>query len=240
MNRWEARAAEIAARLPPRTGARLLVGSCWHGRGFAFTNALDRAIKPDAFVCLGDLSGLPPTLEAVVVHSRWDTRSPLIFCPGNHDSPFAWRVMRAKGAVVLERPGMVDLQGIRIWGWADPNRTRWGHHDAYSAALCRHNAPTSPTGEPYIMAVHDASMTPWCAPEAPLVLCGHAHVPKVWERAGTLFVRTGTAGGGGLNLPGRVTARQAMVVDVALPEHRAAAVSFVESDGKTVSVEQAI
>jgi hypothetical protein len=236
MDRWEARAAEVAARLPPRTGARLLVGSCWHGMGFRWTNALDRAIEPDAFICLGDLSGLPPSLEAVVVHSRWDTRSSLVFAPGNHDSPLAWRVMRAKGAAVLERPGMVDLGGLRVWGWADPNRTRWGHHDAYSAALCGRSAPLPPPGDPYVIAVHDFSMTIHRRPGT-LILSGHAHVPDVWLcDDGCESVRTGTAGGGGLNLPGRVTARQATVVDVALPEHRAARVWMVESDGKTISV----
>lgn len=242
MGRWELRAWEVANQLPARgASVRLLCGGCFHNAGFKFFAELSRALRPDAIVILGDLSGLPQPFESLVLRWAWDTPRgvPTLLAGGNHDSDSALRTMQRKGARVLHTPSMVDLDGLRVWGWRDPNRTRWGRHDAYSPALCRERAPAPPDdGEPYIAAVHCSAMMPVVPDSCRLVLAGHAHVPKAWKQSQTVFARTGTAGGGGLNWPGRVTPRQAMVVDVALPEHRARAVYFVESNGKTATVSE--
>jgi predicted phosphodiesterase len=241
MNRWHRMACLADVQIPQRGSCRrLLVGSCWHGLGFRFFEELVAVIDPDVVVCLGDLSGIDPfAIDATVVHAMWNITHPTVYCPGNHDLALVRRVMRLKGAAVLDRPGLVELDGLRLFGWADPNRTRWGHRDPYRPELCRQRAREVelPTGiGPYILAVHDASMVPGTPLQVPLVLCGHAHVPTVWRKGSTVFARTGTAGGGGLQRPSKVTARQAMVVDVELPTHRAKGIWMVESAGKTVSV----
>jgi len=242
INRWHRMACLANVQIPPQGEARrLLVGSCWHNLGFRFFEELADVLEPDVVVCLGDLSGLDPLgVDSVVVQTMWNIRHPTVFAPGNHDLALVRRVMQLKGAAVLESPGVVDINGLRIWGWADPNRTRWGRKDHYSTDLCRVRAPLPPTGEPYLVAVHSSAMLPPPIPNIPLVLCGHAHVPKVWRSGSTVYARTGTAGGGGLNWPGKVTPRQAMVVDVKLPEHTAAGIWVVESDGRTISVIDAL
>jgi predicted phosphodiesterase len=241
VSRWERAAWEVAGRLPPREGARLLVGSCWHGRGFRWFGELSLALEPDLVVCLGDLSGLGSALEAVVVQSMWDVRAPTVFAPGNHDTEAAKTVMEHKGAVVLRQSVLVEVAGIGVWGYPDPNRTRWGHRDPYDPDLCKAvgGQLELPNGDPYLVAVHSASMVARVPPACSLVLSGHAHVPKVYARPGGVVVaRCGTVGGGGLNWPGKATPFQAMIVDLALPGHWPNAVWFVESDGKTAKVER--
>lgn len=239
VNRSERAAIQVAYQLPPRIGKRLLVGCCWHNRGFGWFAHLAHRIMPDLVVCLGDLSGLPRALEALVIQSFWDMPAghPVVYVPGNHDSDLAPIVMANKGAHVLLAPRLVELAGLRIWGWADPNRTRWGRHDAYSEKLCRTVAPDTPVGiGPYMAAVHSAPMAPHTLLQIPLVLCGHDHRQHVYHRSATTFVHVGTAGGGGLQRPGKMTAWQAAVVDVKVPSHRLAGLWWVELERGAVSV----
>ena len=230
-----------ASAIEGQTGVLLLHISDIHNsvRGFRFASALAGALAPDLVVNTGDLSGAGGLAEAALLRSLFRIRRPQVLSPGNHDSLATNRVLRRMGAVVLDRPMLVTVSGVRVWGYPDPNRSPL-FGPPYNPALCREaarviRAPEDPQGTaPYIVAVHNSRMVERLPPEARLVLSGHRHEPGVERRHGVIFLRCGSTGGGG-PFGGPL---QAAVVDLAIPEHRPLQIWLLESDGHAVSVDE--
>lgn len=241
MNRWEQAAWDVLTRLSPRENARrLLIGSCWHGRGFKFWNQCARILQPDLIVNLGDISGVTPLgIEGAVTHLAFSMQLgiPTIYAQGNHDGPETVAAIKAKGALILNGGAPIEVNGIRVWGYPSPFRSTWGgkpYDDKHVLSVA--GSTPLPTGEPYMVAVHDSLQVRRPPPEVRLIVCGHAHVPRL-TTGYRVVARTGTAGGGGIQRPGKMTPWQVMLVDLSLPEHRADRIFFVETGGKTVKVE---
>jgi hypothetical protein len=247
MSRWRTAAGKIAAALPDRgDAARLLVVSCLHNRGFRFVTELAGSLRPDLLVNAGDVSGIGGPAEALILRAVWRIRVPQVFAPGNHDSEVTTHVMLGKGAVVLDPPQLVPIplasvgDVVRFWGYRDPNRSPFGG-PPYDSKLCDEAARgvTLPRGEALVAVVHNSRMVPNAAPEAGLVLCGHRHVPGVERRGDRVVARCGTTGGGGLHWPWKKPGPfQGLLVDLALPEHRAARIWLLESDGSSTTVKE--
>jgi predicted phosphodiesterase len=239
---WRRIARQVAAGIGPRgpqEGVRLLHVSDIHNsiRGFRLAAALARVLAPDLVLSTGDLSGTGGFPEAVLLRALWRIREPQVLAPGNHDSAVTNRVLRRMGAAVLDRPQLVEVSGVRVWGFPDPNRSPL-FGPPYNLELARQAARTirPPEGAgPYLIAVHDNAMVEHPPPEAGMVLSGHGHVPKVERRGGVVLLRCGSTGGGG-PFGGPL---QAAVVDLALPEHRPLHVWLLETDGRTLSVAEA-
>lgn len=238
--RWRRIARQAAEALGPcESDVRLLHISDVHNsvRGFRFSSALVDAVKPGLVVDTGDLSGAGGWPEALLLRTLRRIRWPQVLAPGNHDSAVTARVLRRMGAVVLDQPMLVDVAGVRIWGYPDPNRSPM-LGPPYSLELARDAAhmirPPEGAG-PYLIAVHDDAMAGHPSPGATMVLSGHGHVPRVRRRDGVVHLRCGSTGGGG-PFGGPL---QAAVVDLTLPDHRPRHVWLVETDGRTVSVVEA-
>lgn len=147
----------------------------------------------------GDLSGVGGIVEKVLVWALGGLSNPSVFAPGNHDGAVTTAAMAGVGAFVLDEPRVVEVSGLRIWGYADPNRTRFGRGDRYRNDLCKSAAAAVKVPnnrDPIVVAVHNELMMPALL-RAPLVLCGHLHAPSVRRAGSALVVRCGSTGGGG-------------------------------------------
>lgn len=168
--------------------------------GFLFARALAEALGPDLVVDTGDLSGVGGLPERALLRALAPMPSPRVLAPGNHDSATTLAEMRRLGAVVIDRPRLVEVSGVRVWGYPDPNRSPL-FGPPYDPDLCRAAArSTRPPGEeagPYVVAVHNALMVGDLPPQVRCVLSGHAHSPRVRWREGVLHLRPGSTGGGG-------------------------------------------
>lgn len=238
---WRRPARHVARSLGPRGPCvRILQISDLHNsvRGFRFASALAEAVEPDLIVDTGDLSGVGGFPEVLLLWMLHRIRRSQVLAPGNHDSATTNRVLRRMGAVVLDRPMLAEIAGVRIWGYADPNRSPMGG-PPYSLELARRAArsvrPPEGVG-PYLIAVHDDAMVGRLPPEATMVLSGHGHVSRVWRRGSAVHLRCGSTGGGG-PFGGPL---QAAVIDLSLPGHRPRHIWLVETDGRTVSVGEAL
>lgn len=154
---------------------------------------------PAVTINTGDLSGVGGIFERGLVRLLGRLINPHVFAPGNHDGAVTTAAMARTGALVLAEPRMVEISGLRVWGYADPNRTRFGRGDRYRNELCEAAgaAVKMPSDQgPMMVALHNELMLP-AASEAPLVLCGHLHAPSVRRAGSALVVRCGSTGGGG-------------------------------------------
>lgn len=238
MNRWRRIAEQVASELPRRDGKRLLVGGCFHGKGFRLFGELDRALRPDLAISVGDISGIGGAPERAVIASRFRPSMLLAHCQGNHDSTLTAKAMERKGALVLHPSEVIEVGGVRVWGMSDPNQTKLSprHSTPYDMEKVRAVAKTvlPPLNTaPYIIIVHNSAMVRSVPQRVHLLICGHAHAFKVEKRGHWTLALCGTSGGGGIGHNGL---RQFLVIDVETPSHRPLHVWTIETDEKTVSV----
>lgn len=193
-------------------------------------------VAPDLVVDTGDVSGVPGPWQALFLGIYLRITVPYVFAPGNHDGARTSRLMKRHGATVLDRPRTIDVAGLRIWGYPDPNRTRWGVGDTYSVDLARKMASEHrPPDAPVVVAVHSHHMVQPSAATG-LVLCGHVHTPRVWVESRTTFMRPGSSGGGGPF----GSALCFGVVDVDSASHRPVAGWFVRYERADVTYERVL
>jgi len=199
---YERLAAEVRLAIGAQRGRRILHVTDLHNglAGFRFMRALERSLTPDVIVNTGDISGLGPVVEDIWVKRILRSEAPLVFTAGNHDSDWLPKRMAGTAACTLTHPSVCEIAGLKFWGYRDPNKTRFMISLNYQPELCLAAAvqcwPPS-EGGPIIAAVHNELMCGEGIASVPLVLSGHFHSPKVWRSGPTLFVRSGSIGGGG-------------------------------------------
>ncbi|HVE76628.1 MAG TPA: metallophosphoesterase, partial [Actinomycetota bacterium] len=217
-------ADQVASRLPGSPWRRILHISDLHNlpSGFRFAKALSLAIRPSMVVNTGDISGWGPAVETFLAWRYLSFDVPHVFAPGNHDSRTCSRRIEGAGGVVLEEPGVREVQGLSFWGIRDPNRTHL-FGKPYDPGLCREAAMQNPppAGMPLVVAVHNDLMLSATGTQIPLVLSGHFHASRVktesdpsalGESRVRVSVRSGSLGGGG---PTRKLPLEAAVIDLA-------------------------
>lgn len=196
-------AEEVAAEIGDRTGVRILHVTDVHNRTAAFTawRVLTKTLSPDLVVCTGDLCGIGGAAERFLM-SKWLRKfeRPHVLAPGNHDSKATFEAFKTAGGVVLSANEAVEAGGCRVWGYADPNRTKLVIGPRYDPSLCRRAALAnsevlSRVQGPFLIAVHNELMVTSVPESCPLVLSGHFHSARVRREGKTLFVQSGTTGG---------------------------------------------
>lgn len=184
-----------------------------HNRRAAFR--LEAELRADLVVNCGDLCGIGGPIERFVLRRLVRIQKPTVLAPGNHDSKTTMQEMTRLGAVVLDRPRLVEAGGVRIWGYPDPNRSRMLLGPRYQTALCQTEAHrTAPLlreiARPFVIAVHNEAMVDEIPSQCPLGLAGHFHSPRVRRKGDALVVRAGSTGGRN----GRWGAMHFSVIDV--------------------------
>jgi len=175
--------------------------------GMDFAQRLASSFDVDLVVDTGDLTSFGTPLEQGILGRIPEFRVPYVFIRGNHDSAeIADRVAAAKNAVVLDG-GMEEVAGLRIFGASHPLFTPSASRelDPVMVAATLREAGEALTSRiavlgprPDLVAIHDDRMAePW-AGLIPLVLSGHFHQGDLRTFEGTLFLRVGSTGGGGL------------------------------------------
>jgi len=211
-----------------------------HNRSLAFslTAELAGSITATVVVNTGDLCGIGGPLERFLL-SRWLEKWPAgsILAPGNHDSSSTADAFRKAGGSVLSPEAFIEVQGIRFWGYPDPNRTKLVIGPRYDASLCERaseevQARTSSVPRPFVIAVHNELMAGKPPAGCPLVFAGHFHSPRIRRLGPTLYVRAGTTGGRSK----RSKAMHFAIVDVAQQTLEPQAVWLVEVEGSATKV----
>jgi predicted phosphodiesterase len=170
--------------------------------GAALARSVARSYEASVVVETGDLPNMGAPAETAVFASLVDTSVPLVYVPGNHDSPASIDALKRLGVRVLVS-GTMKVRGLRIFGVADPVSGGFGiEPDAVAvAAAARVSAAQLATsmasGEatPDLVAVHSPLMEAPFTGLVPLILSGHTHVASLRVVRGTVLLNSGTLGG---------------------------------------------
>jgi predicted phosphodiesterase len=176
--------------------------------GMDFAQRLATSFQVDAIIDTGDITSFGTPLEQAILSRIRGFDVPYVFVRGNHDPPAIGGLISGVGDAEVLEDDVVEVAGLTIYGaphplfTADPEATR--DHGQIEAAVAEAGDRlaerlSSLPDPPDILAVHDGRMAQASAGLVPIVLSGHFHEFSEFEDRDTLFLRTGTTGGGGLD-----------------------------------------
>jgi predicted phosphodiesterase len=176
--------------------------------GMDFAQRLAESFEVGFVIDTGDITSFGSPLERAILARVPAFRVPYVFIRGNHDDPEVGTSIEAyDNAEVLENEA-VTLEGITVYGAPHPLYTPDPGFDLsdqeIGAALEEAGLDLVATlaGEspsPDVLAVHDDRMALPAAGQVPVVVSGHFHRFAAAVNEGSLFLRTGSTGGGGLD-----------------------------------------
>ncbi len=200
---------ELAAQPSPTSGATVVLHiSDIHASplGMDFAQQLAATFGADLVIDTGDITSFGSPLESSVLDRIPQFGVPYLFVRGNHDSAtVAAQIENLPNGETLDSEA-VTVEGITIAGGAhplftpDPSTTFTDEEVEVAVAEAGAELATRIAGtDPDVLAVHDDRMAEASAGDVPLVVSGHFHRFDAEVRQGTLFLRTGSTGGGGLD-----------------------------------------
>lgn len=162
-----------------------------------------RDFHVDMIIDTGDLTDLGTPMEASLGSRVGSLGVPYVFVPGNHDSESVVTSLRAQANVIIADENMVEVEGLKIFGAADPASHQFDARPTIGPrlgefsreVLARYKALTS---EPDVVAIHSIAYAGPLVGRAPLILTGHTHRPSLKKVKGTLIDDVGTTGAAGL------------------------------------------
>lgn len=203
--------AQIAGTPPASSGAlTLLHVSDMHisPLGMDFAQRLASSFEADLVVDTGDLTSFGTPLEQGITARIEEFSVPYVFVRGNHDSVLTVEEVTAEpNGLVLDHESR-EILGLRLFGAPSPVFTptmeRARDEEAFAETIRSvgevvASEVRSAFPPPDLLLVHDDRMAEAAAGLVPVVLSGHFHDTGAREMDGTLFLRVGTTGGGGLD-----------------------------------------
>lgn len=172
--------------------------------GFKLESELVDEFRVSLILDCGDADDYGTPLEASVLQRFLDTRVPRVFVPGNHESPAVVRALDGlRNVTVVESSGTVTIDGLRIFGLADPmsrkdgwkpnNEQTLAEAQAAEARLAAEIASGAP--RPDVVATHNPVGLQPFAGVAPLLVAGHTHTPDLGRMGTSWYLNSGTVGG---------------------------------------------
>jgi predicted phosphodiesterase len=174
--------------------------------GLGFARQTADAFDVDFVIDTGDLTSFGTPAESLILRNMTGFDRPYLFVRGNHDSSSLTDAMRRiPNVTVLDRTTKT-IDGITVYGIADPVFTPDKSHALDNAEVADAVRAVGPTvaadiaalpAAPTVVAVHDERMADAVAGQVPVVVSGHFHVTATRQRGGTIFCQVGTTGGAG-------------------------------------------
>ena len=171
--------------------------------GFELADTLAKEFKVSLVIDTGDIDNYGSSVEAAVVASQVPTSVPQLYIPGNHDSPPVVAALDALPNVTVLNDKRVEVDGISVYGVADPAAQRLdvrpmaSEMDLSAAQAVRMLRSQMAAGEstPTIVALHNPAMATPFTGLASLLLAGHTHAARLERRGETWYLNSGTTGG---------------------------------------------
>lgn len=171
--------------------------------GLEVTRQLAERFGIDAVLDTGDLTSFGLPLEARLGELIRDIPVPYLFVPGNHDSPGNRSALDEVDNVQLLDGNVVEVNGLRILGVADPTFTASNEiNTAEARKIKRDRAPEVGAAvareTPDVLAVHDPVLGEGSFGQVPVIVAGHVHKRTAVRKEGTLVLTVGSTGATGL------------------------------------------
>ena len=198
------------ATTPPTTGADIVMLHISDVHlspiGMDFAQRLASSFEVDLVLDTGDLTSFGSPLEQGITSRIGEFQVPYVFVRGNHDSALTVnQVLEQPNAVVLGHE-LQEVAGLRIYGAPHPLFTPtlardYASEEIEETVLAVGEVVADQVGdvEPDVLAVHDDRMAEASVGLVPVVASGHFHETTARVAEGTILLRVGSTGAGGLD-----------------------------------------
>lgn len=174
--------------------------------GMDFAQQLTETFQVDLVVDTGDITSFGTPVEETIIDRIPGFGVPYVFVRGNHDSSsVSFQIEALPNGETLDGE-TITVEGLTIAGARHPlftpNQQSDFTDEEIKASLAEAGTALAETlidDAPDVVAVHDDRMALAMAGRVPLVLSGHFHRFDASVVDGTLFLRAGSTGGGGLD-----------------------------------------
>jgi hypothetical protein len=171
--------------------------------GIELASSLAERFDVAAIVDTGDLTSFGLAGEDHIGDLVDQIPVPYFFVPGNHDSPANRRLLDQHRNITLLDGDVVDVQGVRILGVADPETTVAGGvtYDEAMVARRSHASQVAASVErlrPDVLAVGGLDQAAAVGGKVPLVISGDVHERTERFEDDTRFLTVGSTGATGL------------------------------------------
>lgn len=174
--------------------------------GMDFAQRLASSFEVDLVLDTGDLTSFGSPLEQGIISRIGEFGVPYVFVRGNHDSALTVNEVLAQPNAVVLRHEVQEVAGLRIYGAPHPLFTPTLDRDYPDEEI---EQTVQAVGDvvadqvaglrPDLLLVHDDRMAEASVGLVPVVASGHFHETTAREEEGTILLRVGTTGAGGLD-----------------------------------------
>ncbi|HEX6263016.1 MAG TPA: metallophosphoesterase family protein [Actinomycetota bacterium] len=198
------------AATPPTTGADIVALHISDVHlsplGMDFAQRLASSFEVDLVLDTGDLTSFGSSLEQGITSRIREFGVPYVFVRGNHDSALTVNEVLAQPNAIVLRHELREVAGLRIYGAPHPLFTPALERDypgeeieetllAVGEVVSEEVSAASPD----LLVVHDDRMAEASIGLVPVVASGHFHQTTARVVEGTILLRVGTTGAGGLD-----------------------------------------
>ncbi|AGB41546.1 putative phosphoesterase, ICC [Halobacteroides halobius DSM 5150] len=157
----------------------------------------------DLVIDSGDITDYGTPIEGNLLTKIDQLKVPYIFVAGNHDSPAIIKQMKEFDNVIIIESNVINIKGLKIVGVDDPAadskqmKPLTGEKMQESRQTVN-KLVTKLKKSPDIVVVHEFRQAISVLGEIPLLLHGHDHSFKIYNKEGTMVVDAGTTGAAGI------------------------------------------
>ncbi|WP_459840360.1 metallophosphoesterase family protein [Halanaerocella petrolearia] len=168
-----------------------------------YVKQIIESFEVDLVIDTGDITDYGTPMEGKLLDQISNLGVAYIFIAGNHDSPAIIHKMENFENVTVLQSDIVETRGLVITGVADPaaesNQIKpLETEDMQQAKEELTRLVTTSDKKLDIVAVHQFDLGEEIVGQIPVVLHGHDHSFKVYEKNGTTVVDAGTTGAAGI------------------------------------------
>jgi predicted phosphodiesterase len=171
--------------------------------GMKLESELAQEFNASLILDCGDADDYGTPVEGTLLQRFLPTTTRRLFIPGNHESPSTVNAIGSVRGVTVLKEGRVTIDGLTIYGLADPMSRSNGWkpdndqtlREAQAAAERLKAAEATGGAKPQIIATHNPVGLEPFAGMAPLMVAGHTHTPDLGHIGTSWYVNSGTVGG---------------------------------------------
>ncbi|MGM0501489.1 MAG: metallophosphoesterase family protein [Bacillota bacterium] len=157
----------------------------------------------DFVIDTGDITDYASPLEANLLKGLDKLTVPYIFIPGNHDSPQIIDKLNRFANLEVIKEDVIEVKGLKIVGLEDPSAQSDQVEPLAGKELVDSQRKLTQLvadleKKPDIVAVHQFELAKPILDKVPLVIHGHNHSFKIYEKKGAIIINAGTTGAAGI------------------------------------------
>lgn len=169
---------------------------------YEFLTRVVRGFGADLIIDTGDMTDFGTPLETQLAGRLAELKIPYYFISGNHETQEAIARLRQISGLKIIDGETVSFKGLTILGLGDPagknGKLSATPEELKESAATLHKLWSEASSSPDLVAVHNRKTADRLIGKAPVILHGHDHQAKIYEKGKSWMIDAGSSGAEGI------------------------------------------